>query len=103
VVQQSQSATSAVPKGNSFLNNKGVEGVVFTLVGIVGVVAIFLIATFTIRRRRRREIEEILSFDPAAVDARRCLVEKTSIRTSEGSEVGHETRNSFCPDAAKRG
>ena len=105
IVQPSQSATSidSSPKANSFLNNKGAEGIVFTLVSIVVIVAIFLIATFTIRRRRRREIEEILSFDPAAVDARRCSIEKISIRTSEGSEVHHRTRNSPCPSAAKRG
>ncbi|KAF8639721.1 hypothetical protein AX17_000983 [Amanita inopinata Kibby_2008] len=80
--------STPMPKTNSFLQNKGAEGVVFSLVGIVALVIIFTIVTFAIRRRRQRKlVQDAISFDPATLTAaERGSTEKISIRTSAGSD-----------------
>lgn len=55
------SATSAAP--SSFLQNPALEGGVFTLVGIVALVILFIVVTCTLRKRRRRHTDAI-TFDP---------------------------------------
>lgn len=49
---------SALPTSTSFLQNKALSGVVFGLAGLAGLVLITLAATYFIRRKKRRELEE---------------------------------------------
>lgn len=56
------SATSAAPK--SFLQNPALEGGVFTLVGIVALVILFIVVTCTLRKRRRGRHADAITFDP---------------------------------------
>ncbi|KAF8192597.1 hypothetical protein BJ912DRAFT_267321 [Pholiota molesta] len=61
----SSPSTTAVVTNQSFLENKAGSGVVFGLVGLVGLVLIIMGATFFIRRRRSNKLlKEALSFDP---------------------------------------
>ncbi|KAJ3860366.1 hypothetical protein EV359DRAFT_85404 [Lentinula novae-zelandiae] len=56
---------SPVSNTNGFLNNKPLEGFVFALCGIVGIVILFLVTTFALRRsRRKRMLNEALSYEP---------------------------------------
>ncbi|KAK0482136.1 hypothetical protein EDD18DRAFT_1362743 [Armillaria luteobubalina] len=49
----------------SFLQNKPLSGFVFALCGLVGLVLILLVVTFTLRRRRKNKLlNEAISFDP---------------------------------------
>ncbi|KAF5388135.1 hypothetical protein D9615_000260 [Tricholomella constricta] len=59
---------SAVPPPpKSFLQNKVLSGVVFALVGLVGLVIILAVATFAIRRKRNKELlNEAISFNPSS-------------------------------------
>ncbi|KAK7049656.1 hypothetical protein VNI00_005687 [Paramarasmius palmivorus] len=53
------------PTHKSFLQNKPLSGFVFALAGVVGLVLIILIATFTMRRQRRKKLtNEALSYEP---------------------------------------
>ncbi|KAG6892853.1 hypothetical protein C0993_002722, partial [Termitomyces sp. T159_Od127] len=49
--------------------NKVLSGVVFALVGLLGLTAILAAAIFAVRRRRHKKLlKEAISFDPALVD-----------------------------------
>ncbi|KAG2152083.1 hypothetical protein BD769DRAFT_1658515 [Suillus cothurnatus] len=69
-VSNSASATAAAPE--SFLQNKPLEGGVFAVVGIVIMIIIFVLVTYTIRRRRHsryeNDVANAISFDPAVVE-----------------------------------
>ncbi|KAK0206632.1 hypothetical protein DFS33DRAFT_605032 [Desarmillaria ectypa] len=61
----SASSTQIAATHKSFLQNKSLSGFVFALCGIVGLVLILLVVTFTLRRRRKnRLLNEAISFDP---------------------------------------
>ncbi|KAF8076241.1 hypothetical protein FPV67DRAFT_404980 [Lyophyllum atratum] len=61
------STQSAVPPPKGFLQNKVLSGVVFSLVGLIGLVIILAIATFALRRKRNNKLQnEALSFDPSS-------------------------------------
>ncbi|KAJ4472343.1 hypothetical protein J3R30DRAFT_3709793 [Lentinula aciculospora] len=61
----SPSQTPTSSSSNGFLNNKPLEGFVFALCGIVVIVILFLVTTFALRRsRRKRMINEALSYEP---------------------------------------
>ncbi|KAG2146680.1 hypothetical protein DEU56DRAFT_785833 [Suillus clintonianus] len=66
------SATSTAAPAVSFLQNKPLEGGVFALVGIVIMVIIFVVVTYTIRRRQRNRLESVIAdaitFDPAVTE-----------------------------------
>ncbi|KAF8974351.1 hypothetical protein BDZ97DRAFT_14669 [Flammula alnicola] len=62
-VFQSASTSSAAPSttavaaaNKSFLQNKVLSGIVFALVGVIGLVLLILLATFAIRRRRNKKL-----------------------------------------------
>lgn len=60
-----QSAVTPPPK--AFLQNKVLSGVVFALVGLVGLVIILAIATFALRRKRNNKLlNEAISFNPSS-------------------------------------
>ena len=58
----SPSSTNAPPK--SFLQNPALEGGVFTAVGIVVLILLFVIVTWTMRKRRRDRHTDFITFDP---------------------------------------
>ncbi|KAK0230699.1 hypothetical protein IW262DRAFT_1339975 [Armillaria fumosa] len=61
----SDAATQTGVTHKSFLQNKPLSGFVFALCGIVGLVLILLVVTFTLRRRRKNKLlNEAISFDP---------------------------------------
>ncbi|PBL02632.1 hypothetical protein ARMGADRAFT_1005962 [Armillaria gallica] len=61
----SSAATQTGATHKSFLQNKPLSGFVFALCGIVGLVLILLVVTFTLRRRRKNKLlNEAISFDP---------------------------------------
>jgi hypothetical protein len=69
----SQSAANnagSTQRAVSFLENKPLSGAIFGLVGLVGLVLIFTIATFFLRRRKRSRLhDDAMSFDPGFVAA----------------------------------
>ncbi|KIO12819.1 hypothetical protein M404DRAFT_993787 [Pisolithus tinctorius Marx 270] len=84
------SATAAAPK--SFLQNPALEGGIFTLVGIVVLVILFIIVTCTLRKRRRGRLTEAITFDPGMPD----FFGDSNVRTNSlekrrlsGSSSGH--------------
>lgn len=61
----SSSSSVAGPPQTGFLQNKVLSGVVFGVAGLVGLVLLVLLATFAIRRRKKKKfIEDAVSFDP---------------------------------------
>ncbi|KAF9075995.1 hypothetical protein BDP27DRAFT_1314848 [Rhodocollybia butyracea] len=67
-VTSSPSSTPTSSNSSGFLNNKPLEGSVFALCGIVVLVIIFVIVTFALRRsRRKRMINEALSYEPTTM------------------------------------
>ncbi|KAG2058825.1 hypothetical protein BDR06DRAFT_49165 [Suillus hirtellus] len=62
----SASTIAAVPQ--SFFQNKPLEGGVFAIVGIVIMIIMFVVITYTIRRRQRNRLEsdiaDAITFDP---------------------------------------
>ncbi|PPQ65245.1 hypothetical protein CVT26_000222 [Gymnopilus dilepis] len=63
-------SASPSPTSSSFLQNKVLSGVVFTIVGIIGLTILVMIATLAIRRsRKKRLLNEAVSFDPVNFDA----------------------------------
>ncbi|KAK0491105.1 hypothetical protein IW261DRAFT_64803 [Armillaria novae-zelandiae] len=61
----SDAATQTGVTHKSFLQNKPLSGFVFALCGVVGLVLILLVVTFTLRRRRKNKLlNEAISFDP---------------------------------------
>ncbi|KAK0468437.1 uncharacterized protein EV420DRAFT_466098 [Desarmillaria tabescens] len=61
----SAASTQTAATHKSFLQNKSLSGFVFALCGIVGLVLILLVVTFTLRRRRKNKLlNEAISFDP---------------------------------------
>ncbi|KAJ3992273.1 hypothetical protein F5050DRAFT_962843 [Lentinula boryana] len=89
---------SATGNANGFLNNKPLEGFVFALCGLVAIVILVLVTTFALRRsRRKRMINEALSYEPTTThgyidDTERNITEKTresySSTGSSGSGLG---------------
>ncbi|KAJ3728995.1 hypothetical protein DFJ43DRAFT_1040839 [Lentinula guzmanii] len=89
---------SATGNSNGFLNNKPLEGFVFALCGLVAIVILVLVTTFALRRsRRKRMINEALSYEPTTThgyvdDTERNITEKTresySSTGSSGSGLG---------------
>ncbi|KAL0949666.1 hypothetical protein HGRIS_009704 [Hohenbuehelia grisea] len=68
-IQSNVADASATPK--TFLQNKPLSSFVFTLVGLVGIALISLMATCLIRRRRRKRLmDEAISFDPTSMGSR---------------------------------
>lgn len=67
-VTSSPSSTPTSSSSSGFLNNKPLEGSVFALCGIIVLVIIFVIVTFALRRsRRKRMINEALSYEPTTM------------------------------------
>ncbi|TFY75346.1 hypothetical protein EWM64_g8666 [Hericium alpestre] len=65
VAASSPATSSSTSHAKSFLDNKPLEGGVFAVVGIIGLVIIVTLLTMTMRRRRRnKELEEAVSFAP---------------------------------------
>ncbi|KAJ3741310.1 hypothetical protein DFH05DRAFT_1528165 [Lentinula detonsa] len=94
----SPSPTQSATNSNGFLNNKPLEGFVFALCGLVAIVILVLVTTFALRRsRRKRMINEALSYEPTTThgyidDTERNITEKTresySSTGSSGSGLG---------------
>ncbi|KAL4075984.1 hypothetical protein J3A83DRAFT_2095046 [Scleroderma citrinum] len=83
------STTSAAPK--SFLQNPTLEGGVFTAVGVVVLILVFVVVTWTLRKRRHDRTKAI-TFDPGMTEHyvdtgdRTASLEK---RRFSGSSSGH--------------
>ncbi|SJL02074.1 uncharacterized protein ARMOST_05398 [Armillaria ostoyae] len=97
----------------SFLQNKSLSGFVFALCGIVGLVLILLVVTFTLRRRRKNKLlNEAISFDPQGSayhpdrDMEEKLTHQRAVNSIGGSVSGtHENGSStghgmYMPPAA---
>ncbi|KAJ7699941.1 hypothetical protein B0H17DRAFT_1047799 [Mycena rosella] len=79
----SQTAAPAV-RTKSFLENKPVSGTIFAFIAILGLVLIFGIARFAMRRRRRRRLlDDAVSFDPGLLAA--------ATERYDGSEKGYSS------------
>ncbi|TFK43383.1 hypothetical protein BDQ12DRAFT_674888 [Crucibulum laeve] len=101
---------AAAPK--SFLQNKVASGVVFALVGLIGLVIIVVVGTFAIRRRRQNMLhQEAISFDPGSTTRDRfnnhsghSSLEKprVSSSTGHGRDVEQGNRTSAAPFADYR-
>ncbi|KAF9483957.1 hypothetical protein BDN70DRAFT_873085 [Pholiota conissans] len=91
----SPSSTATAVTSQGFLQNKPLSGVIFALVGLIGLVLVIIAATFMIRRRRsNRLLNEALSFNPVNVDhdgpdmmetGRRLTNDRTSTSTGHAS------------------
>ncbi|CAA7259554.1 unnamed protein product [Cyclocybe aegerita] len=88
----------ATPQRSSFLQNKAASGVVFGIVGLIGLILIVFLATFALRRRRNKKLlEDAVSFDPSKVGTVYQDMEagpggeKASMSTAHGS-TGQEVR-----------
>lgn len=97
----SASAIAAAPQ--SFLQNKPLESGVFAFVGIVIIVIIFAVVTYTVRRRQRNRLEsdiaDAITFDPA-VNEHYGDEEKGTITQKyrfSGSSSGHGHGLGYCP------
>ncbi|RDB22859.1 hypothetical protein Hypma_010349 [Hypsizygus marmoreus] len=70
IVDAAPSATNnltASPAPKSFLQNKVLSGVVFTLISIIGLAILLSILAFVLRRRRNnRLMKDAISFDPSS-------------------------------------
>ncbi|KAI0033789.1 hypothetical protein K488DRAFT_84632 [Vararia minispora EC-137] len=65
-VNAAAASTSSTAKPTGFLNNTPLMAGVFTVVGVVGLVLFFILATWFVRRRRHdRFSDEALDFSPA--------------------------------------
>ncbi|KAJ2930212.1 hypothetical protein H1R20_g6872, partial [Candolleomyces eurysporus] len=110
VTNPAAQTTSSLPgktgaSSNSFLENKVASGIVFGLCGLVGLVLIFLIVWFAMRKSRRiKQLEkEIISFDPEDVGRfhqRRLDTDNASINSLEkgrrsGSSLGQYAGNGY--------
>ncbi|KAJ3847273.1 hypothetical protein EV368DRAFT_87918 [Lentinula lateritia] len=90
---------SSVSSTNGFLNNKPLEGFVFALCGIVGIVILFLVTTFALRRsRRKRMLNEALSYEPTTTHGYtghtdRDVNEKTRASYSSAGSSSNELAN----------
>ncbi|KAJ3808794.1 hypothetical protein F5876DRAFT_67003 [Lentinula aff. lateritia] len=90
---------SSVSSANGFLNNKPLEGFVFALCGIVGIVILFLVTTFALRRsRRKRMLNEALSYEPTTTHGYtghtdRDVNEKTRASYSSAGSSSNELAN----------
>ncbi|KIK96942.1 hypothetical protein PAXRUDRAFT_265188 [Paxillus rubicundulus Ve08.2h10] len=87
-------STSVTP-AKSFLQNPPLEGGVFTAIGIAALIIIFVLVTWTIRKRHRNRLDRdaataAITFDPAMTDhyddARGNSIEKHRL---SGSSSGH--------------
>lgn len=92
VVTQSDSASStpsaaAARAPQSFLQNKPLSGAIFGLAGLVALVVVVILVTCFVRRsRRRRLLDDAVSFDPALLAA---------ADRYDGSEKGHASNASL--------
>ena len=62
---------SSESKGKSFLENKPLSGFVFGLAGLVGLIIVFIVVAFFVRRRNRKRLladASTFSFDPRDVE-----------------------------------
>lgn len=104
-LSSSASAIAAAPQ--SFLQNKPLEGGVFAIVGIVIIIIIFAVVTYTIRRRQRNRLEsdiaDAITFDPAVNehygDEEKGTNTFQKYRLS-GSSSGHDHGFGYCPQLA---
>ncbi|KAG1753891.1 uncharacterized protein EDB91DRAFT_1242855 [Suillus paluster] len=105
IATSSTSATAA--PAESFLQNKPLEGGVFALVGIVVMVIIFVVVTYTIRRRRHNRLEGVIAdaitFDPMVSE--HYVDEESRMNTSDkyrlsGSSSGHGHGLGYAPNLA---
>ncbi|KAK0242853.1 hypothetical protein EDD85DRAFT_947006 [Armillaria nabsnona] len=98
----SSAATETGATHKSFLQNKPLSGFVFALCGIVGLVLILLVVTFTLRRRRKNKLlNEAISFDPQGSayhpdrDMEEKLTHQRAVNSIGGSVSGtHENGSS---------
>jgi hypothetical protein len=89
------------------LQNKPLEGGVFAVVGIVIMIIIFAVVTYTIRRRQRNRLEsdiaDAITFDPAVNehygDEEKGTNTFQKYRFS-GSSSGHDHGFGYCPQLA---
>jgi len=66
-IDAAPSASPSLIPPKSFLQNKVLSGVVFALVGLIGLVVLLAIATFALRRKRNNKLlKEAVSFDPSS-------------------------------------
>ncbi|KAF8631218.1 hypothetical protein AX15_002549 [Amanita polypyramis BW_CC] len=101
VVDPTSSPSPIVPQTNSFLQNKTAEGVVFSLIGIIVLVFIFVFGTLAVRRRNRRKlVEQAISFDPGVINAERSSMDKASIRSSGSDPFAHQYGRPYTPPNA---
>ncbi|KAJ6599204.1 hypothetical protein DFH09DRAFT_1303726 [Mycena vulgaris] len=87
-VPSAASSQSAAPVANkSFLQNKALSGAVFGVAGAIGLVLIIILATLAVRRsKRRRLLDDAVSFDPGLLAA---------ADRYDGSEKGHGSHASL--------
>ncbi|KAF5393751.1 hypothetical protein D9757_000154 [Collybiopsis confluens] len=99
----SPSPSDSSNSSNAFLSNKPLEGFVFALCGVVVLVIIFLVATFAVRRSRRKKMmNEALSYEPTTThgyidDMERGLAEKTrhSLSSTRSGATAHGPFNGY--------
>lgn len=84
----SPSSTNVAPK--SFFQNPALEGGVFTAVGVVVLILLFVLVTWTIRKRRHDRLDAI-TFDPGMTGRYdgRDRTESLEKRRTSGSSSGH--------------
>ncbi|KAJ7499056.1 hypothetical protein FB451DRAFT_23371 [Mycena latifolia] len=92
VTSPSSASQSAAPAthAKSFLQNKALSGTVFALAGLVGLVLLVGLVTLAMRRsRRRRLLDDAVSFDPGLLAA------ADRADRFDGSEKGHSSNASL--------
>jgi len=83
------SSTNVAPK--SFLQNPALAGGVFTAVGVVVLIILFVIVTWTMRQRRHNRHIDAITFDPGMTDryGGGDRIESLEKRRISGSSSGH--------------